>query len=86
MSDTSIFYATINGVPHELEEHDDTRRARIAAEILSADVWPISSALIENEELLAKLWSILRLPSPLTGFLQTKKSPQFVRFPSRSRL
>lgn len=53
-------------LPHELEEHDDTRRARIAAEILSADVWPISSALIENEELLAKLWSILRLPSPLS--------------------
>ncbi|CAI7349577.1 CRE_collapsed_G0028560.mRNA.1.CDS.1 [Saccharomyces cerevisiae] len=42
-------------LPHELEEHDDTRRARIAAEILSADVWPISSALIENEGLLAKL-------------------------------
>ena len=53
-------------LPHEIEEHDDIRRARIAAEILSADVWPISSALIENEGLLTKLWSILRHPSPLS--------------------
>ena len=53
-------------LPHEIEEHDDIRRARIAAEILSADVWPISSALIENEVLLTKLWSILNHPSPLS--------------------
>ncbi|CAI1509808.1 hypothetical protein SEUBUCD646_0J01140 [Saccharomyces eubayanus] len=53
-------------LPPETEEHDDIRRARIAAEILSADVWPISSALIENEELLTKLWSILTHSTPLS--------------------
>ncbi|EJS43139.1 sap185p [Saccharomyces arboricola H-6] len=53
-------------LPPEMEEHDDIRRARIAAEVLSADVWPISSALIENEDLLTKLWSILSHPAPLS--------------------
>ncbi|GAV56012.1 hypothetical protein ZYGR_0AZ01840 [Zygosaccharomyces rouxii] len=46
-------------LPPETEEQVESRRACMAAEILSADVWPISSAIMDNRELLDKLWSIL---------------------------
>ncbi|AAS53460.2 AFR089Wp [Eremothecium gossypii ATCC 10895] len=52
--------------PQETDEQVQSRRARMAAEILSADVWPISSAFIEHDELLYKLWSILDHPAPLS--------------------
>lgn len=47
-------------IPPESEEQLDSRRARMAAEILSADVWQISSTIVENKDLLTKLWSILK--------------------------
>lgn len=46
-------------LPPETEEQVESRRACMAAEILSADVWPISSAIMDNRQLLDKLWSIL---------------------------
>lgn len=52
-------------LPPESEEQIESRRACMAAEILSADVWPISSAIMENADLLSKLWSIMD-HSPLT--------------------
>lgn len=53
-------------LPPESEEQVESRRARMAAEILSADVWPISSAFMDHEELLARLWSMLDHPAPLS--------------------
>ncbi|CCD23539.1 Sap190p NDAI_0B05060 [Naumovozyma dairenensis CBS 421] len=53
-------------VPPESEEQIDTRRARVAAEVLSADVWSLSSAIIENQSLLSKLWSIMDHEAPLS--------------------
>ncbi|KAL3232495.1 Serine/threonine-protein phosphatase PP1-1 [Nakaseomyces bracarensis] len=52
-------------IRQDYEEEDDLRRARMAAEVLSADVWPISSTVIQNEDLLGKLWSIMQYPAPL---------------------
>ncbi|CCK68618.1 Sap185p KNAG_0B01750 [Huiozyma naganishii CBS 8797] len=49
----------------ETEEEADSRRAHIAAEILSADVWPISAAIMESRELLEKLWTITDVGEPL---------------------
>ncbi|SCU77663.1 LAFA_0A02784g1_1 [Lachancea sp. 'fantastica'] len=53
-------------LPADSEEQSETRRARMAAEILSADVWPISSAFMDHEELLSQLWSMLDHPAPLS--------------------
>lgn len=53
-------------LPPESEEQVESRRACMAAEILSADVWPISSAIMDNEELLSRLWSIMDHASPLS--------------------
>ncbi|SCU78745.1 LAME_0A05622g1_1 [Lachancea meyersii CBS 8951] len=53
-------------LPADSEEQSESRRARMAAEILSADVWPISSAFMDHEELLSQLWSILDHPAPLS--------------------
>ncbi|SCU83155.1 LADA_0C09868g1_1 [Lachancea dasiensis] len=53
-------------LPAESEEQSETRRARMAAEILSADVWPISSAFMDHEELLHRLWAMLDHPAPLS--------------------
>lgn len=52
-------------IRQDYEEEDDLRRARMAAEVLSADVWPISSTIIQNEDLLGKLWSIMQYSAPL---------------------
>ncbi|SMN19293.1 similar to Saccharomyces cerevisiae YJL098W SAP185 Protein that forms a complex with the Sit4p protein phosphatase and is required for its function [Maudiozyma saulgeensis] len=46
-------------VPPESEEQLESRRARMAAEILSADIWPIASTIMENIQLLEQLWSIM---------------------------
>lgn len=53
-------------LPPESEEQVESRRACMAAEILSADVWPISSAIMDNEELISKLWCIMDHTSPLS--------------------
>lgn len=53
-------------LPPESEEQVESRRACMAAEILSADVWPISSAIMEHETLLSRLWSIMDHFSPLS--------------------
>ena len=53
----------------EVEKH--TRRAQVAAEILSIDVWSITDAFMENIELLQKLWCILDKPAPLPIFSAT---------------
>lgn len=53
-------------LPPESEEQVESRRACMAAEILSADVWPISSAIMDNEQLLSKLWAIMDHTSPLS--------------------
>lgn len=58
-------------LPPENEEQVESRRARIAAEILSADVWTISSAFMDNEDLLLKLWSILAHSTPLSIIAST---------------
>ncbi|AET40723.1 SAPS family protein Ecym_6347 [Eremothecium cymbalariae DBVPG len=50
----------------ESEEQTESRRARMAAEILSADIWPISSTFMDHEELMCKLWSMLDHPAPLS--------------------
>ncbi len=42
------------------------RRAGIAAEILSADVWSLTDAFMENTIALNNLWSILDRPDPLS--------------------
>ncbi|SCV03376.1 LAMI_0H07668g1_1 [Lachancea mirantina] len=53
-------------LPPESEEQVESRRARMAAEILSADVWPISSAFMDHEDLLSRLWAMLDHSSPLS--------------------
>lgn len=53
-------------LPPETEEQVESRRACMAAEILSADVWPISSAIMDHRELLDKLWSILDCTTSLS--------------------
>ena len=53
----------------EVEKH--TRRAQVAAEILSIDVWSITDAFMENVYLLQRLWCILDKPAPLPIFSAT---------------
>ncbi|SJM83923.1 related to SIT4-associating protein SAP190 [Zygosaccharomyces bailii] len=53
-------------LPPESEEQVESRRACMAAEVLSADVWPISSAIMEHQDLLGRLWAILDRISPLS--------------------
>ncbi|CEP63626.1 SAPS family protein LALA0_S08e06920g [Lachancea lanzarotensis] len=53
-------------LPADSEEQSESRRARMAAEILSADVWPISSAFMDHDTLLTQLWSMLDHPAPLS--------------------
>ncbi|CAL9731707.1 SIT4-associating protein Sap185p [Monosporozyma unispora] len=58
-SGSEISQETSVTIPPETEEQIEFRRARMAAEILSADVWQISSTIMDNEFLLNKIWSIL---------------------------
>ncbi|CCK69266.1 Sap190p KNAG_0C01530 [Huiozyma naganishii CBS 8797] len=46
-------------LPPESEEQVESRRARMAAEVLSADVWQISTAIIDNHALLDKIWAMI---------------------------
>ena len=65
-----------------LQEDDDdieSQRTHMAAEILSADVWPISAAIMENEDLLKKLWSITNI----TGELPIEASTYFMKINDR---
>lgn len=59
-SNSDISEETSITIPPESEEQVDSRRARMATEILSADIWQISSTIVENNDLLIKLWSILK--------------------------
>ncbi|ODV83128.1 hypothetical protein CANARDRAFT_181507, partial [[Candida] arabinofermentans NRRL YB-2248] len=64
-------------IDEEEEDEDESlaeqhsRRAQVAAEILSVDVWSLTDAFMENVGLLEKLWSILDKPAPLPIFLAT---------------
>ncbi|KAG0669374.1 hypothetical protein C6P45_003810 [Maudiozyma exigua] len=53
-------------IPPENEEQLESKRARMAAEILSADIWPIASTIMENTDLLEQLWSIMDHEPPLS--------------------
>ncbi|CAM9010827.1 unnamed protein product [Wickerhamomyces anomalus] len=48
-----------------------SRRAQVAAEILSADAWSLTDSFMDNHDLLSKLWSILDKPCPLSMVLST---------------
>lgn len=66
-------------IPPETEEDIESQRAHMAAEILSADVWPISAAIIEHHDLLDKLWSITNL----IGDLPIEASTYFMKINER---
>ncbi|CCK73527.1 Sap185p NDAI_0G05440 [Naumovozyma dairenensis CBS 421] len=53
-------------LPVVMEEQVEVQRAHVAAEVLSAEVWAISSAIMEQEEFLEKLWSIMDHSVPLS--------------------
>ncbi|SMN21716.1 similar to Saccharomyces cerevisiae YJL098W SAP185 Protein that forms a complex with the Sit4p protein phosphatase and is required for its function [Maudiozyma saulgeensis] len=55
----------------ETEEDAVIRRANMAAEILSADVWQISTALTERSEILDKLWSVVKKDEPISTDIST---------------
>lgn len=55
----------------ETAEESATRRATIAAEILSADVWSLTDTVMESTENLNKLWSTLDPILPLSINLST---------------
>lgn len=48
-----------------------SRRAQVAAEILSADAWSLTDSFMDNHDLLSKLWSVLDKPCPLSMVLST---------------
>ncbi|GMM58215.1 hypothetical protein DAKH74_048310 [Maudiozyma humilis] len=55
----------------ETPEDAAARRANMAAEILSADVWQISTALTERPEVLNKLWSVVKDKEPISTEIST---------------
>lgn len=55
----------------ETEEEIATRRATIAAEILSADVWSLTDTVMESVDNLNQLWAMLDLTEPLSINLST---------------
>lgn len=55
----------------ETAEEVHSRRAHVAAEILSAGAWSLTDSFMENTYLLDQLWSILDKPSPLSMLLST---------------
>ncbi|CDK25834.1 unnamed protein product [Kuraishia capsulata CBS 1993] len=67
----------LNGDDNDLEDQEETaaeahsRRAQVAAEILSADVWSITDEFMEKSALLDNLWTILDKPAPLPMFSAT---------------
>lgn len=75
----------------ETETEIHTRRAQVAAEILSVDVWSITDTFMENTDLLQKLWKVLDKPAPLPIFSATyfmkinehlldMKTPEMIQF------
>lgn len=58
-SNSIVSQETCVTIPPETEEQIEFRRAKMASEILSADIWQISTTIIENKSLLNKIWSIL---------------------------
>lgn len=48
-----------------------SRRAQVAAEILSADAWSLTDSFMDNHDLLSKLWSVLDKSCPLPMVLST---------------
>lgn len=57
--------------PAETEEEKATKRATVAAEILSADVWSLTDAVMVSTENLNRLWEILDNKEPLSINLST---------------
>lgn len=51
---------------YKLEEEDEQHYAQVASEILSAEVWSLTEALMEREELVQQIWEILDYPAPLS--------------------
>ncbi|KAK5964067.1 Sap190p PWA37_004408 [Arxiozyma heterogenica] len=58
-SNSIVSQETSVTLPPETEEQIEFRRAKMASEVLSADIWQISTTIIENKSLLNKIWSIL---------------------------
>ncbi|CCH46436.1 SIT4-associating protein [Wickerhamomyces ciferrii] len=48
-----------------------SRRTQVAAEILGADAWSLTDSIMDNHDLLSKLWSILDRSSSLSMNLST---------------
>ncbi|KAG7695558.1 hypothetical protein KL933_002527 [Ogataea haglerorum] len=75
--DDTESFGEINMDDEEEEEEEETpaerhsRRAQVAAEILSVDVWSLTDAFMETPHLIERLWSILDKPAPLPIFLAT---------------
>lgn len=75
----------------ETEAEIHTRRAQVAAEILSVDVWSITDTFMESTDLLRRLWAVLDTPAPLPIFSATyfmkinehlldMKTPEMIQF------
>lgn len=60
-----------NDLDDETDEERNSRRATIATEILSADVWSLTDTVMESTANLNKLWNVLDNPTPLSINLST---------------
>lgn len=61
-----------DGVDDDIDEEEKhSRRAQVAAEILSMDVWSITDAFMESVDLIKKLWCLLDKEPPLPIFSAT---------------
>ncbi|QNQ00687.1 SIT4 phosphatase-associated protein-domain-containing protein [Yarrowia lipolytica] len=65
-SDTSFDSTSSDPSKYKLEEEDQQHYASVASEILSAEVWSLTEALMEREELVQQIWEILDYPAPLS--------------------
>ncbi|KAG5363560.1 SIT4-associating protein [Yarrowia sp. B02] len=65
-SDTSFDSTSSDPSKYKLEEEDEQHYAQVASEILSAEVWSLTEALMEREELVQQIWEILDYPAPLS--------------------
>ncbi|KAH3672264.1 hypothetical protein WICMUC_004359 [Wickerhamomyces mucosus] len=60
-----------NSDEKETAEETHTRRAQVAAEILSAEAWSLTDSFMDNSDLLGKLWNILDKSGSLSMTLST---------------
>ncbi|KAG5364642.1 SIT4-associating protein [Yarrowia sp. E02] len=65
-SDTSFDSTSSDPSKYKLEEEDEAHYAQVASEILSAEVWSLTEALMEREDLVQQIWEILDYPAPLS--------------------